>query len=193
MVVVTRPPLGLGTAGPTHLAVAGGMPTAPTVAEPHAARADAVSATTSGRYSEGANTQKRLAPTTRRTQVTAVGGPLGGLARQAGVAACHSRVWRCATLPCGDWKRRSGATGNGACIQQAPCSGLSKQLWRRNSKGSGRYEIVAVNGGRCLDVTGGPTATGDGVLMALWDCSDLHRGAQALYFSRRSENGRAVR
>lgn len=63
-----------------------------------------------------------------------------------------------------------GATANGAQIEQLDCAGLPKQLWTVTSLGAGTYRIVSVPSGRCLDVTGGVGATGDGVLVELWDC-----------------------
>jgi len=48
---------------------------------------------------------------------------------------------------------------------------VARQLWKVNSLGSGQNQIISVAANRCLDVTGGPTATGDGVLTELWDCT----------------------
>ncbi|WP_163995907.1 RICIN domain-containing protein [Pyxidicoccus caerfyrddinensis] len=66
----------------------------------------------------------------------------------------------------------NGGTANLTGIQQWDCTGLPRQLWNMQSAGAtGEYRFVHVPSGRCLDVTGGPTATGDGVLMELWDCT----------------------
>jgi hypothetical protein len=65
-----------------------------------------------------------------------------------------------------------GGTENYTQIQQATCDGSSKQLWTVRAKPSGgRYEIINVNANRCLDVIGGPTATLEGTLTELWDCT----------------------
>lgn len=61
-----------------------------------------------------------------------------------------------------------GGVDNYTNIQQATCDGSSKQLWNvRPKAAAGYYEIVSANAGRCLDVTGGPTATQDGVYTEL--------------------------
>jgi hypothetical protein len=69
---------------------------------------------------------------------------------------------------------------NGTAIQQMTCNDLSTQIWRLKSLGNGSYEIIGSWSGRCLDVTGGPTATGDGVLTELWDCSNQANQAWTL-------------
>ncbi|MED5620931.1 RICIN domain-containing protein [Ideonella sp. BN130291] len=65
-----------------------------------------------------------------------------------------------------------GGTANETKLEQASCNGSAQQLWTVRPKASGgRYEIVHLNAGRCLDVTGGPAATADGVVTELWDCT----------------------
>jgi hypothetical protein len=66
----------------------------------------------------------------------------------------------------------NGGTANQTGIHQWDCTGQPRQLWSMQSAGAaGEYRFVHVPSGRCLDVTGGPTATGDGALMELWDCT----------------------
>ena|GEM_PF-3022563 len=66
----------------------------------------------------------------------------------------------------------NGATANGSGIQQATCTGSPRQLWSKQSAGAtGEYKFVNVPANRCLDITGGTGATGDGVLAELWDCT----------------------
>jgi hypothetical protein len=65
----------------------------------------------------------------------------------------------------------NNGSANGTAIQQMTCTGQSNQLWRLKSLGGGLYQIIAANNPHCLDVTGGPAATGDGVLTELWNCT----------------------
>ncbi|WP_307718069.1 RICIN domain-containing protein [Streptomyces sp. V4I23] len=66
----------------------------------------------------------------------------------------------------------NGGTANLTKIQQWDCTGQPHQLWRMESAGAaGEYRFVHVPSGRCLDVTGGVNATGDGVHLELWDCT----------------------
>lgn len=75
----------------------------------------------------------------------------------------------------------AGGTANEVKLQQASCDGSSRQLWNiRPKANAGHYEIVHVNAGRCLDVTGGPTATADGVVTELWDCTGMANQSWAL-------------
>lgn len=65
-----------------------------------------------------------------------------------------------------------GGTSNGTSIQQMTCTGVPGQLWMRQNAGTaGEYKLVHVPSNRCLDVTGGPTATANGALLELWDCT----------------------
>jgi hypothetical protein len=73
-----------------------------------------------------------------------------------------------------------GGLSNGTAIQQMTCAGQTSQLWRLKSLESGLYEIINNYTGRCLDVTGGPAATGDGVYTELWDCSNESNQAWTL-------------
>lgn len=60
------------------------------------------------------------------------------------------------------------ATGNGVKIDQWTCSGESNQSWTLNDTGSGEYQLIAENSGKCLDVPSGSTA--NGVVLQQWDC-----------------------
>jgi len=67
------------------------------------------------------------------------------------------------------------ADGNeGTPLQQATCNvGDIKQLFAKRSAGaSGEFKFLQVSGGRCLDVDGGITATGNGPLIKLRECRD---------------------
>ncbi|WP_395835627.1 RICIN domain-containing protein [Archangium violaceum] len=66
----------------------------------------------------------------------------------------------------------NGGTANLTGIQQWDCTGQPRQLWRMQGAGAeGEYRFVHVPSGRCLDVTGGVAATGDGAPLELWDCT----------------------
>lgn len=62
-------------------------------------------------------------------------------------------------------------TGNGDAIQQTTCSSSRNQAWKIETAASGVYRIVSASSGLCLDVTGGPSATADGILTELWECT----------------------
>lgn len=62
-------------------------------------------------------------------------------------------------------------TDEGSAIRQMTCTGQSNQLWRLKDLGNDLYQIISPWNGHCLDVTGGPAATGDGVLTELWNCT----------------------
>ncbi|MDB4937588.1 MAG: hypothetical protein JWP87_4560 [Labilithrix sp.] len=64
-----------------------------------------------------------------------------------------------------------GGLANGTQIQQAACTGGAAQLWKPQDSASGGTQLVSVASGRCLDVIGGPSATSEGVLAELWDCT----------------------
>ncbi|GGM81226.1 RICIN domain-containing protein [Dactylosporangium sucinum] len=66
----------------------------------------------------------------------------------------------------------NAGTTNLTGIEQWDCTGQPHQLWRMENTGAtGEHQFVHVPSGRCLDVTGGPSATGDGVYLELWDCT----------------------
>jgi hypothetical protein len=74
---------------------------------------------------------------------------------------------------CLDVSGGSGATANGARIQQWDCLGLSQsnQLWTFRPTGDGStYYVTALSSGKCLDVAGGTTALTNGVELQQWDC-----------------------
>ena len=64
-----------------------------------------------------------------------------------------------------------GGTANGTAVQQWTCgSGNTNQQWQFLPTDSGYYEIVSRNAPtEAWDVTGGASATGDGVPIQLWD------------------------
>lgn len=65
-----------------------------------------------------------------------------------------------------------GGTVRGTQIQQTACTGAPAQLWTQQSAGAtGEFKFVHVPSDLCLDVTGGPQATGNGPPMELWDCT----------------------
>jgi len=74
----------------------------------------------------------------------------------------------------------AGATANQAGIQQATCNASPRQLWTLRPATAGVYEIINVPSNRCLDVTGGPKATADGVYTELYDCTGAFNQAWAL-------------
>jgi len=47
--------------------------------------------------------------------------------------------------------------------------------------GDGWYNIVARHSGRCLDVTGGVAATGNGIKLQQWDCLGTDNQKWGLY------------
>jgi hypothetical protein len=74
---------------------------------------------------------------------------------------------------CLDVRGGPSATGNGVPIQQWTClsPAPSNQLWFLVDTGDAHsWYITAQNSGRCLDVRGGPSATGNGVNLQQWDC-----------------------
>lgn len=64
------------------------------------------------------------------------------------------------------------ATQRGANVQIWDCLGplSTNQLWRFSSAPDGLPRIVAAQSDKCLDVTGGTGATGNGVNVQQWDC-----------------------
>jgi hypothetical protein len=66
-----------------------------------------------------------------------------------------------------------GATANGTGIQQWDClgPGQSNQMWNFRPTGDGStYNVTALSSGKCLDVTGGLAAVGNGVALQQWNC-----------------------
>jgi glucosylceramidase len=63
-----------------------------------------------------------------------------------------------------------GATGNGTAVQQWTCAtGNTNQQWQFQATDGGYYKVVSRNATTAAwDVTGGPTATGDGAKIQLW-------------------------
>nr|WSX54021.1 RICIN domain-containing protein [Streptomyces sp. NBC_00974] len=61
-----------------------------------------------------------------------------------------------------------GATGNGAVIQLASCSGNSAQQFRLNSA---THDLVSLHANKCVDVK--DRQTGNGTRLQLWDCNGL--------------------
>jgi hypothetical protein len=70
----------------------------------------------------------------------------------------------------------TGATGNGVGIQQYDCLGSAQtnQIWNGFNEiyagGYYYYNLVAAHSSKCLDVTGGTGATGNGVLLQQHTC-----------------------
>jgi glucosylceramidase len=62
------------------------------------------------------------------------------------------------------------ATANGTAVQQWACgSGQQNQQWRFLATDGGNYRVVSRNAAdQVLDVTGGPSATADGVPIQTW-------------------------
>ena len=54
---------------------------------------------------------------------------------------------------------------------QWAANGQTNQRWRFRDAGGGYYQVVSVNSGKCLDVFGGASATGDGVQVVQWTCN----------------------
>ncbi|MET8082157.1 RICIN domain-containing protein [Streptomyces sp. NPDC005303] len=63
-----------------------------------------------------------------------------------------------------------GATGNGTAVQQWTCAaGNTNQQWQFQATDGGYYKVVSRNATTAAwNVTGGPTATGDGAKIQLW-------------------------
>ncbi|MFB7468596.1 ricin-type beta-trefoil lectin domain protein [Streptomyces sp. NPDC056224] len=59
-----------------------------------------------------------------------------------------------------------GATGNGAVIQLATCSGNPAQQFRLNSA---THDLVSLHANKCVDVK--DRQTGNGTRLQLWDCN----------------------
>jgi glucosylceramidase len=67
----------------------------------------------------------------------------------------------------------NGSTSNGTSVQQWACSaGSTNQEWQFQPTSGGYYQVVTRNGpGEAWDVTGGPSATGNGTPIQLWSAT----------------------
>jgi glucosylceramidase len=67
----------------------------------------------------------------------------------------------------------NGSTSNGAAVQQWACSaGSTNQEWQFQPTSGGYYQVVTRNApSEAWDVTGGPSATGNGTLIQLWSAT----------------------
>lgn len=75
----------------------------------------------------------------------------------------------------------NSSPANGAPIQQFTYLNGNNQQWLLVPAGGGEYKIQSLRSWKVLDVTGGPGATGNGVLLQQWD--DL-KGANQRFFLR---------
>lgn len=64
----------------------------------------------------------------------------------------------------------NAALTDGANAVQWAANGQSNQRWQFRDVGSGYYQVVSLNSGKCLDVYGGTSATADGVRAVQWTC-----------------------
>lgn len=74
---------------------------------------------------------------------------------------------------CLDVRGGTAATGDGVPVQQWTCLGYgqSNQRWDLNYAGGNYYYLSPAHApDKCLDVTGGTAATGDGVPVQQWAC-----------------------
>ncbi|CAM3826764.1 alpha-galactosidase [Kibdelosporangium persicum] len=62
------------------------------------------------------------------------------------------------------------STEDGADVVQWTANGQNNQRWELRDIGGGFANVANVNSGKCLDVYGGPDATGDGVRVTQWTC-----------------------
>ena len=65
----------------------------------------------------------------------------------------------------------NASSADGANVVQWAANGQTNQRWRFVDAGAGWFTVVSVNSGKCLDVFGGATATGDGVRVVQWACN----------------------
>jgi glucosylceramidase len=67
----------------------------------------------------------------------------------------------------------NGSTSNGTAVQQWACgSGNTNQQWQFQPTSSGYYQVVSRNAPSLVwDVTGGPSATGNGTPIQLWSAT----------------------
>lgn len=76
------------------------------------------------------------------------------------------------------------ATGNGAAIEQWTCSGQANQAWTLKDIGSAKYELIASNSNKCVDIFNGGTDNGTaiqqmdctGQINQLWRLNNLGSG-----------------
>jgi alpha-galactosidase len=65
----------------------------------------------------------------------------------------------------------NASMADNANVVQWTANGQTNQRWQFRDLGGGYYNIVSANSGKCMDVFGGPTATGDGVRVEQWTCN----------------------
>jgi hypothetical protein len=70
---------------------------------------------------------------------------------------------------CMDVRGGEQATADGTPVEIWACTGLKNQLWTAKDKGNNRYQFVASNSGKCLDLVSG---TGEGVKARIAQCAD---------------------
>ncbi len=59
---------------------------------------------------------------------------------------------------------------DGAPVTQYPYGGNANEKWVLAPASDGYYQVIAQSSGKCLDVNGGPAATGDGPAVQQWTC-----------------------
>jgi hypothetical protein len=59
---------------------------------------------------------------------------------------------------------------DGALIAQFPYENTPNEKWVLAPTSDGYYQVIAQSSGKCLDVNGGPGATGDGPVVQQWAC-----------------------
>ena len=74
---------------------------------------------------------------------------------------------------------------NGAPVIQWPYSGAHNEKWRLEPTAGGYHKLVVESTGKCLDVTGGPSATSDGIEVQQWTCWGGENQAWQLVFRHR--------
>ncbi|MFD9359788.1 RICIN domain-containing protein, partial [Streptomyces sp. NPDC060031] len=84
---------------------------------------------------------------------------------------------------CLDVAGGTSATGDGADVHQWTCLGTAQtnQQWYLTDAGNGTFYIQAVHSGKCLDVAGGTSATGDGADVHQWTCLGASQTNQRWY------------
>ncbi|WP_042381759.1 ricin-type beta-trefoil lectin domain protein [Streptacidiphilus melanogenes] len=73
---------------------------------------------------------------------------------------------------------------DGTHVNEWDCNGGSAQNWTLSPNGS--LSLTASNGTKCLDITGGSSATANGTLVELWDCQG---GANQQWVAQSDGNG----
>ncbi|MFJ4778066.1 RICIN domain-containing protein [Streptomyces sp. NPDC088762] len=94
---------------------------------------------------------------------------------------------------CLDVAGGTSATGDGADVFQWTCLGAAQtnQQWYLTDAGDGTYYIRARHSGKCLDVAGGTSATGDGADVFQWTCLGAAQTNQRWYFNTEAvQNGK---